>query len=799
MTLFIKNISTAFRQTTFVALFPTFLTWLIFYFIIFVPISLSATSSTLYDALKQGLNTRAHTMGQSFTAIADNGSGLSYNPAGISRLDFGLDFQHIDVQHAVYERASTYSLKLPPLALNIDSYHSSSDVFARVSALNFGSVKPRSISWGFRYKYIESSDKDGWSSDIGLLLHTYPFMDIGLVAKDFINTVDIDSTFAIGSAFFTPQKRFIFASDLIYDSSSLRGSSYDLTVGIEFHVLQELALRAGYGQHHSRLGFGFLFPFGSLDYGVKFLSNEEQHMLGIQIGLPRSFRPKFYQTLTRPSHYTFIELGQGSLSQGKSEKSLLGGNKLGSNDLLSLIHTSSLDPFCEGYVIKLHSLSSDLASLSLLQELRLELEKAKKNGKKIYVYITHWATMPDYYLASIADHIVIPELGTLSHLGLTLDIKKTKAFLNKFGIQPIVLSQGAYKTSSSPHTDPLEDYEKSFLEDLLQTMYMQLAEDIQSSRHITWQSIHHYFDGQLITASQAKKIGLVDHLAYWPDLKHVVNKNGDDIRLVPIEAYLPPPQARPLLDFSDYIAVIEIDGFIQQGPNTTNFLFGQNATGSDDFDEMIDSLIKNAHIKGLIVRINSGGGSMMASDQIYQALQKFRSSGRPVYSSMGNLAASGGYYVALGSDKIFANSSTLTGSIGVMSSFLNFQELYERLGISHDQLKTGKFMDLFSSNHLPSEEHLQMIKAHQQKHYDFFSARVMKDRHLTDDEAFFVSQGQLFTGKQAKKLKLIDEVGNFQDTIQTLATKLSINPKNLLFIRKKAKQHFSLMDILSLF
>eukprot|EP01047_Picozoa_sp_COSAG01_P000355 COSAG01_NODE_6_length_54687_cov_500.907599_24_plen_242_part_00 len=239
------------------------------------------------------------------------------------------------------------------------------------------------------------------------------------------------------------------------------------------------------------------------------------------------------------------------------------------------------------------------------------------------------------------------------------------------------------------------------LQDLLQNMYMQIAQEIHESRDISWEVIHRYFDGQLITA--------------------------------------------------------------------------QKATGSDDFDEMI------------------------AADQMYEATQRFRKEGKVVYTSMGNMAASGGYYVAMGTDKIFANTLSLTGSIGVMSSYYSLEGLYQILGISHESIKTGKYMDLFSSKTETDPAHLKLIHAHQQDSYRRFSRKVMIQRHLNQAEVFSVAQGQIFTGKQAKSSKLVDEIGSFQDSIKALSKAIDVPEDRLIFIRKKAQTTFSLGDIFSLF
>eukprot|EP01047_Picozoa_sp_COSAG01_P050408 COSAG01_NODE_5096_length_4491_cov_1.662796_3_plen_796_part_00 len=770
-----------------------------------------ADRALLQSTLQQGLSPYANAMGQAYVAQAEQASGVFYNPAGISRLGLGLAIQNGNVTaEAENLKASSFDIKLSPLAFSYRQQQLSRLQYAKVYTFSMGSIRIKPVQWGLTFKHIRSSYRQGWSTDFGILLHVLPYLDLGLAAHDFMNNIDLPSKVTLGSSLFTPSKRWRLNTDLVSERLYGAKRDYHLNIGADYQLSQEFALQLGYGEHSWRLGFALQGTLFALDYSMLDLqSSQSRHHLAFRFALPTDMRPKPYRSLFKKEHFALIQLS-GHIKSGKSEISLLGGKKIGSNELLRYIEAANNDKHCKGYILKLSSLSSGLSSIATLQEIRAALLKGKDRGKKIYVYINHWASMPDYYLASVADRIIMPELGSISHLGLAVDIQKNKGLLKKLGIKPYVISKGAYKTDQSSSTEKLSASERALLQDLLQNMYMQIAQDIHDHRGLPWDVIHEYFDGQLITAKKAKEVGLVDHLAFWADLPTYFAEEDEALaftaepaiktsRLLPIEYYAEPLNQRVLFDFSSYIAVVEIDGFMKQGSNTQNFLFGQKATGSDDFDVMLEPLIESTKIKALLVRINSGGGSMLAADQMHQAIQRFRDQGKLVYSSMGNMAASGGYYVAMGTDKIFANHLSLTGSIGVMSSYYSLEGLYKMIGISHESLKTGKYMDLFSNKSSTSLDHLKLINAHQQASYDVFVNKVMTHRNLTQEEVFSVAQGQVFTGKQAKTLKLVDEMGSLQDSLNDLSKATGVSEKNIIYIRKKAASTFSLGDIFSLF
>ena len=234
------------------------------------------------------------------------------------------------------------------------------------------------------------------------------------------------------------------------------------------------------------------------------------------------------------------------------------------------------------------------------------------------------------------------------------------------------------------------------------------------------------------------------------------------------------------------IAVLEVDGVIGLGASQSDVLFGKASTGADDFDKIVDDLVKRRWIKGIVLRVNSPGGGALAADRMYNAINRLKESGKTVYTSMGNIAASGGYYVAVNSDRLYANMSTLTGSIGVISSHINFMALHQELGVKNDTLKTGKYMDIYSQSKPLSADERLILQHRSNFVYKTFVDKVKQNRLYTDTEVYNVAQGQIYTGSQALELNMIDEIGGFYDTVDDLATSLDIDNPELVYYRRQS-------------
>jgi protease-4 len=738
--------------------------------------------------LRGGTGIRAMSMGGAFTSIDGEGESLLYNPAGLATQGSSYTYENPDASNASIRSGYGSFLHLSPFGYGYFKREDSSGNLAEVSVLGFGKQNTNGIDWGLSYKSLSSSINGSrtnyWSSDVGMLLHLTRHITVGIAALDMIkNAVTGSSTLAVGVSAFSSNRKIGAATDIVFEKPVVGKDSVTLRFGAEAQIAEGLTLRGGWGNQNYTMGVGFSLPFLETNYAVLIPEDKTRqltHQFGIKLGEGNNQSASKRYALFKPTSIAECSIG-GNLVEGKSQISLLGGKKIGTNDLLALINEASNDPSCKGFLIRILPLSESLTGIAIVQEIRNELMYAQKKGKTVTVYLDNWATLPEYYLASCADTIYMPELGTLSHLGIELELLKTKTFLENFGIESTIISHGTYKDSLSSESDTLDKNKRMMLETLIQNLYSQVVKDIRASRKANWDTVKSLFDGRLISAKEAKEKGLIDQFGYWRDVKESVTKN---LTVQPLPAFSQNYTQPTLFSNFNRIAVIEIDGVIYSGKTQRNFIYGSKGTGSEDIENQLNTVKKDPTIRAVIIRVNSPGGSILAAEEIYQAIEKVKKAGKLVYTSMGNLAASGGYYVAMNSNKIYANTGTLTGSIGVISQFQNKAGLNDMLGIERESIKTGKYMDLFSENKAMTDDERALLKRYQENSYALFTDRVMTHRKLTSTEINEIAQGQAFTGEQALKLKLVDKLGGFYKTVADLRSAIPLSGKpELVYFR----------------
>ncbi|RAP30742.1 signal peptide peptidase SppA [Candidatus Marinamargulisbacteria bacterium SCGC AG-343-D04] len=749
-------------------------------------------SLSVYEASKQIFSSRAMGMANAYTAVAEGEGAVWINPAGLSYPGGSYSYQYLDYDGLVYKQKQGHFFYNRPLGFSSIKWEDYNDNTLKMTALGFGVLGNKGISWGVNYKSlsgnIDGKKIEGWSSDLGLLFRAFPSLSLGITLKDvYSKNLDIDSTYNLGMA------GFLFSNTLMWslenEYNTMHGRVSTTKLGAEYVLSDSLTLRSGV--HQSRLFFGTTFNLSLAKFDFS-ASNDPNDTIGTHYTLAAKLgagtRASHYRkryALFKKSSYAEFSIGK-NLKQGKSEISLFGGSKIGSNDLLSLIHLANEDPSCSGYIIRVGSLSSSISILGFIEELRDELQAAKDNDKKVFIYVEGDAGLSEYYLASIGDVIIMPPLGSFGQIGLQMEIQKAADVLEKFGIKTTVFSSGTYKSSTGLFSKDLSAIEKKQLTDLVQETYKDVMQKIEESRTQAIAGLLHVSDGKIITAKKALELDFVDQLAYWPEVYSIVDEYEEGIEKIALSHFYPYRQPS-IFNLLNRIAVLEVDGPIMMGMNSTNFLFGGSSTGADEFDEVVDSVKSDRTIKGVILRINSPGGSVLAADRMYEAVERLKKSGKLVYSSMGTMATSGGYYVAMNSDKIYANKSTLTGSVGVISKFTSLATLGEELGVKRTSIKTGKYMDLYSSNKVLTTEEAALIQAHQDQYYQEFVNKVKRSRMFTEEELYSVSQGQIVTGKQALDYKMIDSIGSLYSAIDDMAKVLEIDDPNVTYVRKKSR------------
>ena len=414
-----------------------------------------------------------------------------------------------------------------------------------------------------------------------------------------------------------------------------------------------------------------------------------------------------------------------------------------------------------------------MAGISTTGEMRDALEEFKESGKFIYSY-SEMYTEGAYYLASVADEIYLnPDFSMLEFNGLNIESVYFKGLFEKLEIEPITFRVGDYKSISEPfdRKNMSAGVKKRYTE-LLNIIHGNLLNKVAKGRSMTFDEVKNISDSALVNLeSDAVKYGLVDKLAYRDEVIDMIKEKLEvedekDIKFVSYRKYC--NSFKTGGSSKNRIAVIIASGNIVPGKGENDNI------GSTKYAKEIKNAADNDKIKAIVIRINSGGGSALASDVMWREI-KLASEKKPVIASMSDVAASGGYYMAMACDTILAQPNTITGSIGVFAMIFNIKDfLGNKLGITTDNVKTGHLSDLYSmTGPLNDYEKLYIQKGTDQA-YKAFISKAAEDRSMDIDEMEPFASGRIWTGDEALENGLIDILGDLDDAIAIAAEKAGV-------------------------
>lgn len=431
-------------------------------------------------------------------------------------------------------------------------------------------------------------------------------------------------------------------------------------------------------------------------------------------------------------------------------------------DVLNAIDNAKTDSKIKG--ISLLNVQSNLG-LAQSKALRDKLEDFKESGKFVVSYANYY-TQGQYYLASVADTVYVNPVGALDFKGLSSEILFFKDFQDKYGIKMEVIRHGKYKSAVEPFLEnQMSDENRLQMKELLNSTWETIVADIAKSRNIsidTLNAIANRLGAR--TPELAKATNLVDKVVYEDHFQNGIKKAlglkmDEDYNTIDISKYavnvgvsLKSKKAK------DKIAVIYAQGQILDGEGNPQTI------GEGYVKKSLQDAVKDDNVKAIVLRVDSPGGSALASDIIWREIEITKKH-KPVVVSMGNLAASGGYYISCNADKIFAEPTTITGSIGVFGALPNFRGLTNNMGIYSDIVSTHENSAEYSIFQPMSESFKGVITESIENIYDIFLERVAEGRGMTKEQVNEVAQGRVWTGTDAKRLGLIDEIGGLEDAI----------------------------------
>lgn len=410
------------------------------------------------------------------------------------------------------------------------------------------------------------------------------------------------------------------------------------------------------------------------------------------------------------------------------------------------------------------------AGFATLKEVRRALERFHETGKKIVAYDVD-LTESEYYLSSVADTIILNPIGALEFNGLASVPMFYVGALDKFGVGVQVIRVGQYKSAVEPFLrQELSPENQQQTQALLGDLWGELLNAIAESRDIIPAELQAIADSQgILMASEARQRGLVDEVAYFDEvtsqLKQLTHTSEEDKSFpqVQLTAYADVESKNSKTRSSqNKIAVVYAEGDIVSGQGSLQ------QVGGDRFAKQMRELRMDEDVKAVVLRVNSPGGSVTASEVIQREVQLTREQ-KPTIVSMGDYAASGGYWIATGADRIFAEPTTITGSIGIFGLLLNVQELANDNGITWDVVKTGRFADAQTIARPKTQQELAIAQRMVNESYELFLDRVATSRNLPKQKVAEIAQGRVWSGQDAKQLGLVDEIGGIEEAIQYAA------------------------------
>lgn len=464
----------------------------------------------------------------------------------------------------------------------------------------------------------------------------------------------------------------------------------------------------------------------------------------------------------------------GEYPESQQMPGLFGDLTEGLSTCLDRLDQAARDTAIKGVLLKLDGVT---AGWGRMHEIQTAIRAVKKAGKPVWAQINDASTR-EYLLATTCDRIIVPESATLMLTGLRAEVTFFRNLLDLLDVKADMLRVGAFKSAAEPYTrTEMSDEFRAEMEEILDDYYGMVIAQIAVARNLTEEQVRGIVDEGLLPAARARELGLVDDLAYEDQIPDLIRQGDASVDLRMREDYRKKKHGTEL----DLFALMEILGGASQaagvsgpriavvtaeGPIITDSmpagLFGAAAISSEKMVPLIRKLGEDTDVRAIVLRIDSPGGSALASDLIWRALE---ATGKPVVASMGDTAASGGYYIAMGADRIFAEPGTLTGSIGVVGGKVSFAGLMKKVGVTTSVISRGKNSGVLSLTEAFSDSERDVMQRMLDTIYRQFTEKAAAGRKMNYEQLEALARGRVYTGRRAQELGLIDELGTLADAV----------------------------------
>lgn len=494
-------------------------------------------------------------------------------------------------------------------------------------------------------------------------------------------------------------------------------------------------------------------------------------LVGIAYSIYVSFESKRISDLNKKYEYVEVDMSRDFKEGNQKLLDLILGDKVSYYDLIETLKDIENDPKIKGVIFKLDGYSLSTAQT---EELSKIVEKISEK-KTTYAYSTGF-TKNDYSFAVGTKQILMPftQTSTSNIVGYGIEMPFYKRVADKFGVNFTVVHMGAYKSfGENLVSTSMSNYSRESLTSLLDNLYGNFIERVSQRRGIAKDLISYkILNGDIASATpyELKDLNFIDKDIYYSDLKREIGEKN----IIVLDEYRDVKAMQDIVankvESKNKIGIITLSGNIVESEDK-----GKEVITPENVEKVLNKALEDEEIKGIVLRMDSPGGSALSSQIIYNMIMKGKEfSKKPVYVSMGTVAASGGYYISVSGDKIYANKNTITGSVGVVSIVPNISGLADKVGVDFEILTNGKNTELNSIIQDPSAERVALLLKSNAKVYDEFKLRVSKGRGLSLDEVESVAKGRVWTGDEALDNKMIDGIATLDEVTNLLAQDLKI-------------------------
>ncbi|MEO8087656.1 MAG: signal peptide peptidase SppA [Bacteroidota bacterium] len=466
---------------------------------------------------------------------------------------------------------------------------------------------------------------------------------------------------------------------------------------------------------------------------------------------------------------------------------------LGLNDILKNIEKAESDDHIKGIFLNLSGVSAGLAQL---EEIRTALNHFKSSKKFIYAYSEDY-DQASYYLASVADSVYLNPQGSMDWHGLRSELMFMKGALEKLEIEPEVIRHGKFKSAVEPFiNDKMSPENRAQISQLIHGIWNYYVAVVSQSRHVDESVFQEAaYNMTVRTPQKAVELKLVDRLAYVDEVQSALKRASgitekEKVKFIALKKYNKVRGVTKLFS-NKKVAVIYAVGDIQSGEGD------DNSIGSVKLAATIRKARLDSSIKAIVLRVNSPGGSALASDVIWREMLLAKKA-KPVIVSMGDVAASGGYYISCAADTIVCEPNTITGSIGVFGLLFNAQKLLNnKLGLTFDTVKTGRFAGIGSPTHPLTSEERDVVQEEVERIYDTFISHVAEGRNMSKADVDSIGQGRVWSGIDAKRLGLVDVLGGINTAIEIAVKKAHLDEYRIIALPEEEDMIKKLLEDLT--